>query len=164
MVVDAEGGSAAGELVDGPWSPVLLAGTPAALRRFKPAPALRLMAAWRSGGRLVSRDEQGLLYGVGREDGMIRTSGNESARPGQGRNRLRPDPRGGGARLRTSGWGGDRADPAHGRGEAREALRAFLKRSLPNFMQPGHIVWRDELPRSPNGKLDRVALKNELMA
>ena len=49
------------------------------------------------------------------------------------------------------------------RGE-EEALRAFLKRSLPNFMQPGHIVWRDELPRSPNGKLDRVALKNELMA
>ena len=43
-------------------------------------------------------------------------------------------------------------------------MRAFLKRSLPNFMQPGPIIWRDELPRSPNGKLDRVELKNELMA
>jgi acyl-coenzyme A synthetase/AMP-(fatty) acid ligase len=29
-------------------------------------------------------------------------------------------------------------------------------------MQPGPIIWRDELPRSPNGKLDRVALKTEL--
>ena len=31
-------------------------------------------------------------------------------------------------------------------------------------MQPGPILWREELPRGPNGKLDRVALKNELMA
>ena len=43
-------------------------------------------------------------------------------------------------------------------------LRAFLKRQLPNFMQPGVIVWRDELPRSPNGKLDRVELRQELVA
>ena len=47
------------------------------------------------------------------------------------------------------------------RGE-EQALRAFLKRQLPNFMQPGPILWRDALPRSPNGKLDRVALKTEL--
>ena len=50
------------------------------------------------------------------------------------------------------------------RREQEEALRAFLRRQLPNFMQPGPILWRDELPRSPNGKLDRVELKNELMA
>jgi acyl-coenzyme A synthetase/AMP-(fatty) acid ligase len=50
------------------------------------------------------------------------------------------------------------------RRDQEEALRAFLKRCLPNFMQPGPIIWRDELPRSPNGKLDRVELKNELMA
>ena len=50
------------------------------------------------------------------------------------------------------------------RREQEEALRAFLKRQLPNFMQPGPIIWRDELPRSPNGKLDRVELKNELTA
>ena len=49
------------------------------------------------------------------------------------------------------------------RGE-EEALRAFLKRQLPNFMQPGPILWREDLPRSPNGKLDRVALKAELTA
>ena len=44
------------------------------------------------------------------------------------------------------------------------ALRAWLRQQLPNFMQPGPILWRDELPRSPNGKLDRVALRQELMA
>ncbi len=49
------------------------------------------------------------------------------------------------------------------RGE-EAALRAFLKRQLPNFMQPGPIIWREELPRGPNGKLDRVALKAELTA
>ena len=46
----------------------------------------------------------------------------------------------------------------------REELRAFLKRNLPNFMQPGPILWREALPRGPNGKLDRIGLKNELMA
>jgi acyl-coenzyme A synthetase/AMP-(fatty) acid ligase len=30
-------------------------------------------------------------------------------------------------------------------------------------MQPAHILWRDELPRSPNGKLDREAIKSELL-
>ena len=50
------------------------------------------------------------------------------------------------------------------RRDQEDRLRAFLKTSLPNFMQPSAIIWRDELPRSPNGKLDRVELKNELMA
>jgi len=50
------------------------------------------------------------------------------------------------------------------RRDEEAALRAYLKRQLPNFMQPGPILWRDELPRSPNGKLDRAALKAELDA
>lgn len=48
--------------------------------------------------------------------------------------------------------------------EADAELRKYLKRELPNFMQPSAIVWRDELPRGPNGKLDRERLKSELMA
>src|SRR3546814_3367992 len=39
-----------------------------------------------------------------------------------------------------------------------QALAAHLRRSLPNFMQPHRIAWRDALPRNPNGKLDRVAI------
>jgi acyl-CoA ligase (AMP-forming) (exosortase A-associated) len=169
MVVDGDGKAAAeGELVHA--GPLVAKGywrDPArTAERFKPAPADSTyggMAVW-SGDR-VRRDKDGLLYFVGREDGMIKTSGNRvspteveeaaiasglvheavalgfpDARLGEGIALVvRPDRRG-----------------------QEEALRAFLKRQLPNFMQPGPILWREELPRSPNGKLDRVALKNEL--
>jgi acyl-coenzyme A synthetase/AMP-(fatty) acid ligase len=30
-------------------------------------------------------------------------------------------------------------------------------------MQPGSIVWRSEMPKSPNGKLDRELLKSEMI-
>jgi acyl-coenzyme A synthetase/AMP-(fatty) acid ligase len=39
-----------------------------------------------------------------------------------------------------------------------DALAAYLRQNLPNFMQPQAIEWRDVLPRNPNGKLDRVAI------
>jgi acyl-CoA synthetase (AMP-forming)/AMP-acid ligase II len=45
-----------------------------------------------------------------------------------------------------------------------QQLRAFLRRELPNFMQPSHIIWRDALPRGPNGKLDRERIRRELAA
>ncbi len=45
---------------------------------------------------------------------------------------------------------------------AEAALRARLRRDLPAFMQPQHYVWRDELPRNANGKLDRSTLKGEV--
>ena len=48
--------------------------------------------------------------------------------------------------------------------EVETELRDRLKRELPNFMQPRFIEWRAEMPRSPNGKLDRERLKQELMA
>ena len=124
------------------------------------------MAVW-SGDR-VRRDADGLLYFVGREDAMIKTAGNrvspteiEEAAIASGL-----VARGGRARLsRRAAGRGDR--PRRPPGPARPRRRRCApscKRELPNFMQPGPIVWRDELPRSPNGKLDRVALKNELMA
>lgn len=171
MVVDGEGRDApVGELVHA--GPLVAKGywqdPERTAERFRPAPAGSAYggtAVW-SGDR-VRRDDQGLLYFVGREDGMIKTSGNrvspteveeaaiasgliyEAVALGLPDDRLgetialvvRPDRRG-----------------------EEEVLRAFLKRALPNFMQPGPILWRDELPRSPNGKLDRVALKIELMA
>jgi acyl-CoA ligase (AMP-forming) (exosortase A-associated) len=136
--------------------------------RFKPAPAGSAhggLAVW-SGDR-VRRDEAGLLYFVGREDGMIKTAGNrvsptevEEAAIASGIVQEAvalgyPDARLGETIVLV-------ARPAAR--EREEELRTFLKRQLPNFMQPAHIVWRDALPRSPNGKLDRVELKNELMA
>lgn len=171
MVVDADGNDAAeGELVHagplvakGYWQdPVRTA------ERFKLAPATSTyggMAVF-SGDR-VRRDPQGLLYFVGREDGMIKTSGNrvspteveeaaiasgliyEAVALGYPDDRL-----GEGIALIV------RPD----RSAQEDEFRAFLKKQLPNFMQPGRIIWRDELPRSPNGKLDRNLLKDELNA
>jgi acyl-CoA ligase (AMP-forming) (exosortase A-associated) len=136
--------------------------------RFRPAPAGSRYggtAVW-SGDR-VRRDAEGLLYFVGRADGMIKCSGNrvspteiEEAAIASGLVQEAvalgyPDPRLGEAIALV-------VRPAARDSEA--ALRAFLRRQLPNFMQPGPILWRDALPRSPNGKLDRIALRNELTA
>jgi amino acid adenylation domain-containing protein len=37
-------------------------------------------------------------------------------------------------------------------------LRRFLQRELPDYMLASAMVWLDALPRTPNGKLDRLAL------
>ena len=42
------------------------------------------------------------------------------------------------------------------------ALRARLRTTLPSFMQPGHYLWREELSRNANGKLDRSAIATEV--
>jgi acyl-CoA ligase (AMP-forming) (exosortase A-associated) len=134
-------------------------------QRFRPAPQGSRyggLAVW-SGDRVRS-NEQGLLYFVGREDAMIKTSGNrvspteiEEAAVASGAV----------AEAVALGMADDRLGEAivlvaRGPGPD-ETLRTYLRRELPNFMQPAHILWRDELPRSPNGKLDREAIKNELM-
>jgi acyl-coenzyme A synthetase/AMP-(fatty) acid ligase len=171
MVIDGEGREAEeGELVHA--GPLVAQGywqdPERTAERFKPAPtgsAYGGMAVW-SGDR-VRRDAEGLLYFVGREDGMIKTSGN------------RVSPTEVEEAVVASGYAAEAValglpDPRLGeaialvlrpdRSGEEPALRAWLRRQLPNFMQPGPILWRNELPRSPNGKLDRVALKQELMA
>jgi acyl-CoA ligase (AMP-forming) (exosortase A-associated) len=136
--------------------------------RFRAAPqgsSYGGTAVW--SGDQVRTDEQGLLYFVGREDAMIKTSGNrvsptevEEAAVASGL----------AAEAVAMGYPDERLGEAialilRATGEADEqALRNYLKRELPNFMQPSAILWREELPRSPNGKLDREALKSELMA
>jgi acyl-CoA ligase (AMP-forming) (exosortase A-associated) len=45
--------------------------------------------------------------------------------------------------------------------DAEAALRRFLAAQLPAYMQPRDIVWREALPLSPNGKVDRAALLKE---
>jgi len=44
-----------------------------------------------------------------------------------------------------------------GRAEARE-LREYLKGKLPEYMVPGVIIELEEMPKTPNGKLDRARL------
>lgn len=136
-------------------------------QRFRPAPAVSRYggtAVW--SGDWVRQDEHGLFYFVGRNDSMIKTSGNrvsptevEEAAVASGAAAEAvalgyPDPRLGEAIALVVR--GDR--------EGEGDLRAYLKRELPNFMQPSAILWRDQLPRGPNGKLDREALKLDLLA
>lgn len=139
--------------------------------RFRPAPPASRYggtAVW--SGDTVKRDEQALLYFVSREDAMIKTSGNrvsptevEEAAIASGLVAEAvamgvPDDRLGQAIALVV-----RTAPPRGR-EVEADLRNYLKRELPNFMQPTHILWRADMPKSPNGKLDREALRQELTA
>lgn len=138
--------------------------------RYKPAPAASRyggLAVW-SGDR-VRRDADGLLYFVGRRDAMIKSAGNrispaeiEEAALASGLVAEAvalgiPD-----VRLGQAVHLVVRAAPtASG---AVEALPRILMQELPNFMQPKQIHWRDAMPISPNGKIDRTGLYAELTA
>ena len=131
-------------------------------QRFKPAPAFSQYggtAVW--SGDTAVRGGDGLLRFVGRDDEMIKSAGNRIS-PGE----IEEAVLAGGEALEAVAIG--IPDPRLGqaiviiaRGDAsREAaLRERLKRDLPNFMQPARIDWREDLPRNPNGKLDRAALR-----
>ncbi len=138
--------------------------------RFKPAPAFSRMggmAVW-SGDR-VRRNADGLLHFAGRRDAMIKTSGNrvspqevEDAAIATGLVAEAvalgiPDPALGQAIHLVARARGDAA-------AAEVALPATLARELPGFMVPRVIHWREEMPLSPNGKLDRTGLYQELSA
>jgi acyl-coenzyme A synthetase/AMP-(fatty) acid ligase len=131
--------------------------------RFRPAPAQSRSggtAVW-SGDRVV-RDAEGLLHFVGRRDAMIKTAGNRVSPQEIEHVALStglvfeavalgvPDERLGQAIVLAVRGGGD-----------EEALRAALKRELPNFMQPRDIHWVEAMPLNPNGKIDREALRKE---
>ncbi|WP_309696647.1 AMP-binding protein [Sphingomonas sp. SORGH_AS_0870] len=130
-------------------------------QRFRPAPGWP-RAVW--SGDTVVEGADGLLRFVGRDDEMIKVAGN----------RISPQEveeaalSGGEAREAVAIGVADEAqgqaivlvlagDPAN-----EPALRARLKRDLPNFMQPARIDWREELPRNANGKLDRAALRRAI--
>ncbi|HEX8527469.1 acyl-CoA ligase (AMP-forming), exosortase A system-associated, partial [Allosphingosinicella sp.] len=153
LAVRADGGLTApdeeGELVH--CGPLVARGywkdEEATSRRFRPAPSSSRYggtAVW-SGDR-VRQEGEGLFYFVGREDSMIKTCGNrvsptevEEAAVASGLVAEAvalgyPDPRLGEAIALV-------VRPVAG--ERDELLRDFLKRELPNFMQPSSILWRN---------------------
>ena len=138
--------------------------------RFRPAPAGSAyggVAAW--SGDTVVRGGDGLLRFVGREDEMIKVSGNrvspteieeaaiasgavaEAVAFGVADERL-------GQVIRLVA----RAAPGVVEPEAR--LSHYFKAQLPAFQHPRDIIWRDELPRNANGKLDRTRIREEFGA
>ncbi|MFM6933685.1 MAG: acyl-CoA ligase (AMP-forming), exosortase A system-associated [Novosphingobium sp.] len=136
--------------------------------RYKPAPAASRyggMAVW-SGDR-VKRDADGLLYFVGRRDAMIKSAGNrispqevEEAALATG---LVAEAVALGVKDVRLGQAVHlvvRAAP--GSSGSKEELPRKLMQDLPNFMQPKVIHWRDAMPISPNGKIDRAGLALEL--
>lgn len=138
--------------------------------RFKPAPAASRyggMAVW-SGDR-VRREADGLLYFVGRRDAMIKSAGNrispqevEEAALSSGLVAEAvalgiPDERLGHAVHLI-------VRPVAGASDAETELPRILMQQLPNFMQPKIIHWRKAMPISPNGKIDRTGLYQELAA
>jgi acyl-CoA synthetase (AMP-forming)/AMP-acid ligase II len=137
--------------------------------RFRPLPGQRKelpiteLAVW--SGDTVRMDEEGFLYFVGRRDEMIKTSG------------YRVSPTEVEEVVYASGLVGDAvafgaphptlgeaiavaASPAIGAAATRDsdALLAYCKQKMPNFMVPTHIAWLEVLPRNPNGKFDRPSL------
>lgn len=46
----------------------------------------------------------------------------------------------------------------NGMGGSPDEIKMFLRESLPEFMVPAHFVELDQLPKTPNGKVDRNAL------
>ncbi|MBL4793128.1 acyl-CoA ligase (AMP-forming), exosortase A system-associated [Citromicrobium bathyomarinum] len=132
--------------------------------RYRPAPAHSHYggtAVW--SGDYVKRDEDGLLFFVGRRDAMIKSAGNrispqeiEDAALATG---LVADAVAFGVPDTKLG----QAVHLVVRGEGQEeALATALKRDLPSFMQPHRIEWRAKLPLNPNGKIDRTALYREI--
>lgn len=140
--------------------------------RFRPVPSrepgltVPELAVW--SGDTVRMDEEGFLYFIGRRDEMIKTSGYrvspmeveeviyatelvaEAVAIGL------PHPVLGQAIAVI-------ATPRAGAAIDEQALLSACKRSLPAYMLPGHIVFRQgSLPRNPNGKIDRKLLGQEL--
>lgn len=135
-------------------------------QRFRPAPSFADSggtAVW--SGDTVVEGEDGLLRFVGRDDEMMKVSGN----------RISP------TEVEDAILAGDEAVEAVAIGVADErtgqaivvalsgdakrepALRLRLKGLLPGFMQPSRYVWSGELPRNANGKLDRAAIRRSML-
>lgn len=172
MVVRDDGSEAApgeeGELVhagplvaQGYWNDPLRTA-----ERFKPAPSFSKLggtAVW-SGDKVV-RGADSLLRFRGRDDAMIKVSGNrispteiEEAALASG---AVGDVAAFGVTDERLGQAIVLVAVATGEG-AEDRLTAYFRRELPAHMLPQRIIWKDRMPVGPNGKLDRTALKAEL--
>ncbi|QDU07407.1 class I adenylate-forming enzyme family protein [Gimesia aquarii] len=114
-------------------------------------------------GDLFRMDKEGYLYFVGRRDDIIKSRG-EKVSPKEVENVLFAH-----ERISEAAIMGD-PDPVLGQSiraiitlmpdqelSEKEAL-AYCRKHLEDFMVPQKIEFRDELPKSPNGKVDKKQL------
>ena len=121
------------------------------------------MAVW--SGDIVRRDEEGFLYFIGRRDEMLKTSGYRIS-PTEIESVVAAAP---GVRevIAMGRPAGDIGDALFaivvpfGPDFSPALVDAHCERTLPRYMVPSLVVV-DELPRSPNGKIDRAALRTLL--
>jgi acyl-CoA synthetase (AMP-forming)/AMP-acid ligase II len=141
--------------------------------RFRPAPCalpavpIEEIAVW--SGDVVRRDADGFLYFVGRNDEMIKTSGYRVS-PTEVEEALYGSHLVSGAVV----FGVDHptlgqaiaavVEPPAGRQGDTAALLEECRKALPQFMVPATVVWQRDLPRNPNGKLDRSGIIREFRA
>ncbi|MBI4696616.1 MAG: acyl-CoA ligase (AMP-forming), exosortase A system-associated [Gammaproteobacteria bacterium] len=139
--------------------------------RFRPAPHQPAgiptveLAVW--SGDTVWQDEEGYLYFVGRDDGMIKSSGY----------RISPEEieevaYGTGMVAAAAAIGVPHetlghaivlvVSPAPEQAPTPEALLEACRRQLPNFMHPAQVVISTDLPLNPNGKINRRQLTEDL--
>lgn len=135
-------------------------------QRYRPAPDWSRYggtAVW--SGDTVRRDEEGLLYFVGRDDEMIKCSGNRIS-PAE----LEEAATASGIVTEAAALGlpDERLGQAivlvvRGDTSRTKDFEQYLRQELPSFMQPSRIEWWRDMPRNPNGKLDRVAIRSTVM-
>jgi acyl-CoA ligase (AMP-forming) (exosortase A-associated) len=138
--------------------------------RFRPLAdlsgrSIQDVAVW--SGDIAFRDDDGFLYFVGRRDEMIKTSGyrvspEEVEEAAHETGLIRAAVAIGVADEQLGQHVVLVVCPAAGQDLQPETLISELRRRLPRYMVPKAVIVRSELPRSPNGKLDRARLRTEL--
>lgn len=142
--------------------------------RFKPAPnpldglPLPELAVW--SGDTVYKDADGFLYFVGRNDGMLKTSGYRVSADEIEEFVYRAAPSI--ELVAAVGIPDEQIGQAivlvvqndTGAGFDGDALLAACRKELPNYMVPRHVVACAEMPYNQNGKIDRPRLTEMMTA
>jgi acyl-CoA ligase (AMP-forming) (exosortase A-associated) len=140
-------------------------------QHFRPVPARESglstdeIAVW--SGDIVVRDEEGFLYFVGRNDEMIKTSGyrvspTEIEEAAYETGLVRDAVAFGVEDMKLGQHVMLVVSPIRGRAVDVDSLLARMRQTLPLYMLPQRVEVKPEIPRSPNGKLDRAFLREEL--
>jgi acyl-CoA ligase (AMP-forming) (exosortase A-associated) len=117
-------------------------------------------------GDTVTRDEEGYLYFLGREDAMIKNQGYRLS-PEEVENLLL----GSGLVHEACAFGVENPAVGHdviavislkngGEDGAIDSVREYAIKNGPPYMIPREIIVRDELPKNANGKIDRKGISS----